>query len=83
MSSKNTFRVLFFLNKSKTNNDGAPYHASYYHQWPTSGLKRTPKNSVFDWDQKRGLPLVRDAFTRDLDLYLETMRNKAFKPLQS
>ncbi len=34
---------------------------------------------VFDWDQKRGLPLVRDAFTRDLDLYLETMRNKAFQ----
>ena len=24
MSSRNTFRVLFFLNKSKINNDGAP-----------------------------------------------------------
>ena len=34
---------------------------------------------IFDWDQKRGLPLVRDQFTHDLDLYLETVRNKAFQ----
>ena len=34
---------------------------------------------AFDWDQKRGLPLVRDPYTRDLDLYLETMRNKAYQ----
>lgn len=34
---------------------------------------------VFDWDQKRGLPVVRDQFTHDLNLYLETIRNKVFQ----
>jgi hypothetical protein len=79
MSSKNTFRVLFFLNKSKTNNDGAPIMLRITINGQQVALNVRRRIPVFDWDQKRGLPLVRDPFTRDLDLYLETMRNKAFQ----
>ena len=79
MSSRNTFRVLFFLNKSKINNDGAPIMLRITINGQQVALNVRRRIPIFDWDQKRGSPLVRDAFTRDLDLYLETMRNKAFQ----
>ncbi|MFT7592195.1 MAG: site-specific recombinase XerD [bacterium] len=34
---------------------------------------------LMDWDSKRGNPIVKDAITDDLHLYLETMRNKAYQ----
>ena len=79
MSSKNTFRVLFFLNKSKTNKDGAPIMLRITINGQQVALNVRRRIQAFDWDQKRGLPLVRDPYTRDLDLYLETMRNKAYQ----
>jgi len=79
MSSRNTFRVLFFLNKSKTNKDGAPIMLRITINGQQVALNVRRRIPIFDWDQKRGLPLVRDQFTHDLDLYLETVRNKAFQ----
>ena len=79
MSSRNTFRVLFFLNKSKTNKDGAPIMLRITINGQQVALNVRRRIPIFDWDQKRGLPLVRDQFTHDIDLYLETVRNKAFQ----
>ncbi len=79
MSSRNTFRVLFFLNKSKTNKDGAPIMLRITINGQQVALNVRRRIPIFDWDQKRGLPLVKDQFTHDIDLYLETFRNKAFQ----
>ncbi len=78
MSSKNTFRLLFFINKSKTNKDGAPILLRITikgAQVAISTGRRIPPSS---WDTKRAMPYVRDAFGDDLNLFLETLRNKAY-----
>lgn len=78
MSSKNTFRLLFFVNKSKTNKDGAPIMLRITINGSQVAMNVRRRIQLMDWDLKTGMPHVHDAFTDDLHMYLETLRNKAF-----
>lgn len=78
MSSKNTFRLLFFVNKSKTNKDGAPIMLRITINGTQVAMNVRRRIQLTDWNTKTGMPHVHDALTDDLHMYLETLRNKAF-----
>jgi len=78
MSSKNTFRLLFFVNKSKTNKDGAPILLRITINGQKVAMNTRRRIQLMDWDLKRGMPYQRNAFCDDLHMYLETLRNKSY-----
>lgn len=78
MSSKNTFRLLFFVNKSKTNKDGAPILLRITINGSKVAMNTRRRIQLMDWNLKHGMPYQRNAFCDDLHMYLETLRNKAY-----
>lgn len=79
MSSANTFRLLFFLNKSKANKEGAPIllRITINGEKVAVNTKRRIPEEL--WDVKSGLPFPKNELLQDLTMYLETFRNKAYK----
>lgn len=78
MSSKNTFRLLFFVNKSKTNKEGAPIMLRITINGSQVAMNTRRRIQLLDWDPKRGMPNVRDSVTDDLHMYLESLRSKTY-----
>lgn len=78
MSSKNTFRLLFFINKSKTNKDGAPILLRITINGTQVALNTRRRIPASGWNTKRAMPNTKNAYGKDLHLYLESLRNKAY-----
>ena len=66
------------MNKSKLNHEGAPImlRITINGVQVTMNVKR--RINPNDWDSKCYMPKVKNAFTDDLYVYLETLRSKAF-----
>ena len=79
MSSKSTFRLLFYVNKSKTNNEGAPIMLRITMNGEQASMNVRRRIPLEDWDSKCFMPKVYNAFTDDLYVFLETLRSKAFQ----
>lgn len=78
MSSKNTFRLLFFVNKSKQNKEGAPILLRITINGSKVAMNTRRRIQLTDWNTKLGMPNKRNAFCDDLYMYLETLRNKTY-----
>ena len=78
MSSKNTFRLLFFVNKSKQNKEGAPILLRITINGSKVAMNTRRRIQLTDWNTKLGMPHQRNAFCDDLYMYLETLRNKTY-----
>ena len=62
MSSKSTFRLLFYVNKSKTNKEGAPIMLRITMNGEQASMNVRRRIPLEDWDSKCFMPKVYNAF---------------------
>jgi hypothetical protein len=67
------------VNKSKTNNEGAPIMLRITMNGEQASMNVRRRIPLEDWDSKCFMPKVYNAFTDDLYVFLETLRSKAFQ----
>lgn len=78
MSSKNTFKLLFYINKAKQNKDGVPIMLRITINGENVSMNIRRRIQLHQWDSRSRMPKNTDSFTDDLYLYIECMRNKAY-----
>ncbi|HCS20427.1 MAG TPA: recombinase [Bacteroidetes bacterium] len=78
MSSKNTFRILFYLNNSKLNGEGSPIMMRITVNGNKIAIYTRRRILPTFWNSKSGMPMIKDAHTDDIGIYLESLRNKAY-----
>lgn len=83
MSTNTTFRLLFVINKSKANKEGAPILLRVTMNGEKVAVNTRRRVPIKDWDGKAGFPYAKTAMLSDLCLYLETFRNKAYSAFTS
>lgn len=79
MSNRNSFRLLYLLNKSKANQEGAPILLRITINGSQVSMNLGRRIPVNLWNDKTRMPKNKDAFTDDLSEYMESMRNKAYQ----
>lgn len=69
---------MFYLNRAKTNKDGAPImlRITINGNHVTSYIRRRVNSE--DWNQGRGTPFNRDDHNKEITLFIETLRSKAY-----
>lgn len=78
-TKKNTFKLLFIINKSKSNRDGAPILLRITIDGSVVSMNLRKRIPDQYWSSKSGMPCGRSQQAHDIALYLETIRNKAFQ----
>ena len=77
-SRKNTFNLMFYLNRAKTNNEGAPIMLRITINGSQVATFIRRRVDPEDWNQSRGTPYNKDEYTREITLFIETLRSKAY-----
>ena len=78
-SNKNTFKLLFIINRSKSNKDGAPILLRITVDGSMVAMNLRKRIPAAAWSTKTGMPCGKSVEAQDISLYLETIRNKAFQ----
>jgi len=78
-SKKNTFKLLFIINRSKKNKDGAPILLRITVDGSMAAMNLRKRIPVKAWSTKTGMPCGNSVEAQDMLLYLETIRNRAFQ----
>lgn len=81
MSCVNTFRLLYFLNKSKTNQDGAPILMRITINGEQVALNTKRRIPIDQWDTKSGLPNPKNHALQELSMYLDAFKNKVYRTI--
>ncbi|CAM9934464.1 unnamed protein product [Chrysoparadoxa australica] len=79
MHSANTFRLLFIINKSKENREGAPILLRVTVNGEKVAINTKRRVPIEHWDSSVGFPFSNSEMLEDLCIYLESFRNKAYK----
>lgn len=79
MNRKNTFRLLYVINRSKVNKEGCPILLRITINGERVAVNTKRRIFEKDWNKSTGLPNQTSEMLFDLCLYLESFRNKAFK----
>lgn len=69
---------MFYINKAKENTTGVPIMLRITINGEQVALNVRRRVPLEHWDRRTNMPHIRDAYTDDLYLYLEAMRNKAY-----
>ncbi len=79
MSVKNTFNILFYINKAKQNKEGVPTLLRITINGANATMYTKRRIEPYLWDSKSSMPSKREVKCTDLILFLETLRNKVFQ----
>lgn len=79
MSVKSTFKLTFLLNRSKANKEGCPIILRVTMNGERISMNVNRRIKAQQWNVDLGRPIVNDRYTDELSMYLETIRNKAFR----
>jgi site-specific recombinase XerD len=78
-SKKNTFKLLFIINRSKSNKDGAPILLRITVDGSMAAMNLRKRIPAKAWSTKAGMPCGNSVEAQDILLYLETVRSRAFQ----
>lgn len=78
-TTKNTFKLLFIINRSKVNKDGVPILLRITIDGDMVSMNLRKRIPVKAWNSKKGMPCGQSIEAQDIGLYLETVRNRAFQ----
>jgi hypothetical protein len=78
-SKKNTFKLLFIINRSKSNKDGAPILLRITVDGSLAAMNLRKRIPAKAWSTKTGMPCGNSVEAQDILLYLETVRSRAFQ----
>lgn len=78
-TKRNTFKLLFIINRSKANKDGAPILLRITIDGSMVSMNLRKRISPKAWSTKTGAPCGNSPEAHDISLYLETIRNRAFQ----
>ena len=79
MSTRNTFKLLFILNKSKVNSEGAPIVLRITLNGTTASINVGRRIPLSEWDKKAREPKIRSKHYDEISALLETYRMKAYQ----
>ncbi|KAB2805315.1 site-specific integrase [Phaeocystidibacter luteus] len=79
MSTRNTFKLLFILNKSKVNSEGAPIVLRITLNGTTASMNVGRRIPLSEWDKKAREPKRRSMHFDEISALLETYRMKAYQ----
>lgn len=79
MTNQNTFRLLFVMNRSKANREGSPILLRITINGERVTMNTQRRIQECDWNMEIGMPEQTTEALYHLSMYLETIRNKAFR----
>ncbi|GGH64622.1 site-specific integrase [Phaeocystidibacter marisrubri] len=79
MSTRNTFKLLFLLNKSKSNNQGAPIILRLTVNGSTASMNVGLRIPEKEWDVKNRQPKPKCNQFMEISMHMETLKSKAYQ----
>lgn len=78
-TKKNTFKLLFIINRSKANKDGAPILLRITIDGVMVAMSLRKRIHEEFWNSKTGMPRGNSVLAQDVYIYLESIRTRAYQ----